>query len=336
MIRKGTVMFKRSDKETAAKVARLLKKVSVFLVLALVFNTVTVLAATEPTYKYTEETKDAKAFVIKLTTAVKLRATPETNAKQLTHPLTNEKMVIAKGDLVAVMSEEAITNSNGELEIWYEVRYIEDDIEFHGFVNSIYTEKTGDPAFPLPTPTPVVTNTPTPTPSTAPSNTPTPTNTATPTLPPPSIEKDIQDAPSWIAPVVMITAIVAFFALFGLYCLFTYLFGKRSEEGESDMSARQIREQRRAERAYAAEIAKAKEEAEKSRKNAIESAARETENIRQELDELLEGEDVMHKFFGEGMVIDNSDLDNIVVKFADETRRIDKDNAAAKKLMRKL
>ena len=80
----------------------------------------------------------------------------------------------------------------------------------------------------------------------------------------------------------------------------------------------------------------AQEAYENAKREQMENSIREQETIKVELEGLQEGDTVIHKFFGEGKVIDNSDVNNVEVRFGNEIRYINKESAAAKHLMRKL
>ncbi len=305
-------------------------------------------AATEPTYEYTDETKNADAYVVKITTNVYVRSTPGKNAVKITHPITKDTIILAKNDLVAVLSEDDFVYDDGTTEHWYEIRWINEKIEFHGYVNSKYTTKTGDPAIPLPTPTPAVTNTPTPTPTPTPgpTNTPTPNVTATPTPPAPKIGDNINDEPVKTGFTIVGIVIGLIAVSFGGFLLIRYISERRAmiqaqnrpkKDSPTEYAARRRREAQRAEEQQRLqETEDGSEEFNISRTLAMKDAARESELIKRELDDLKEKDTVIHKFFGEGIVIDNSDVNNVEIRFGNEIRYINKESAAAKHLMRKL
>ncbi len=140
---------------------------------------ITAWAATEPTYELTEETASAEAVigVIRASDGLKVRTGCGTDYDQII--VNGVGLVLDDGDRVAIMSVGE--SSSGRP--WYEVRWVEDGVKYHGYVSGAYVTKTEELAVPLPTPTPEPTPTPTPTPTPEPTPTPvaTPTPIATPT-----------------------------------------------------------------------------------------------------------------------------------------------------------
>ncbi|MCR5585540.1 MAG: SH3 domain-containing protein [Lachnospiraceae bacterium] len=326
---------------------RICKAVTVFLLVIFFLKDITVYAATEPTYKYTAETENADAYVVKITTSLNVRVGPGKNYNKITHPITNKTISLKSGDLVAVMGESEVVYDDGSTATWYEIRWIEDDIEFHGYINGKYTKKTGDPAIPLPTPTPIATNTPTPTPTPTkgPTNTPAPSKTPTPTLPAPMMGDSVNGNPPWIG--ILIVALVLVACVAGY---FVFVAKKKNamyhEESETINGLRRVTPEKFNDKVqqnvrpvkeedYVDEV-DAEENYEANRQAAMANAIKEKEMIKKELDGLEEKDTVIHKYFGEGIVIDNSDVNNVEIKFGSEIRYINKESAAAKHLMRKL
>ena len=138
----------------------------------------TAYAETEPTYEITEETANVDAPVGVVTAkALNVRTGFGANYDRL---VVNEKSVtVHEGDRLAVMS----AGTAGDGSTWYEVRWIENDVHYHGYVSGGFLKLTEELAVPLPTPTPEATPTPvpTPTPEATPTPEPTPTPEATPT-----------------------------------------------------------------------------------------------------------------------------------------------------------
>jgi len=130
-------------------------------------------AATEPTYEITNDTAEAEAYVgvIYDTDSLNVRTGCGTDYDQV--KVNGSNVVLNKGDKIAIISEGRSAGGN----VWYEVRWIEDGMEYHGYVSGRYVKKTEERAVPLPTPTPE----PTPTPIATPTPEPTPTPIATPT-----------------------------------------------------------------------------------------------------------------------------------------------------------
>ncbi len=334
------------------------KTICAVLVLALLCDNTVVFAETEPTYELTEETENAKAFVVRITTTLNVRTGPGTSFKKIKHPVTGKSVSLKKNDLVAVMRECTATYEDGSVDLWYEVRWVNEGIEFHGYINAHYTRNTGDPAIPLPTPTPLVPYTPTPTPEPeVPTATPTPTNTPTPTPAKPGMGTQANSTPPWTAPLIIGSIILGISAIFGIYAFIkerivvaedgnsVKFVGKHKQaEMERLLAANavpEISEAEKAERAEAEARAEAErqriaEKEERERQEAMERIARENERVREMLDELKVNDRVGHRFFGAGVVTDNSDPKNIEIRFGDEVRVIDKENAAAKHILRKL
>lgn len=133
-------------------------------------------AATEPTYELTDETKEVEAY-IGTVNIESLNVRTGFGASFDKVQVNGSVVVLLNGDKVAIMSSG--NASNGSL--WYEVRWIKNGVEYHGYVNAKYVDSSQERAIPLPTPTPEVTPTPTPTPTPEVTPTPVPQITLTPT-----------------------------------------------------------------------------------------------------------------------------------------------------------
>ncbi len=336
--KKGTCIFgKRTCKAFAA----------LMFALIIAENTA-VFAETDPTYKYTAETENADAFVVKIKTSLNVRAGAGTNYSKIKNPITDKNVSLSGGDLVAVMSEIDVVNKDESKTLWYEIRWIEDDIEFHGYINAQYTEKTGDPAIPLPTPTPVATNTPTPTPTPTPEivKEKAPTKTPTPTPPAPVIGDGMSKSSSWMGIVIIIAILLACVIGYGLFILkkkkTMYSAERDTIKGLRNVAPENYSNGQQRERVRTVKEEDYVDEAENNaiyeanRQATMAQALKEKELIKKELDGLEEKDTVIHKYFGEGIVIDNSDVNNVEIKFGNEIRYINKESAAAKHLMRKL
>lgn len=133
----------------------------------------TAYAVTEPTFEATEATTAAEAYVGEVnTSSLNVRTGIGTSYDIL--EVNGRQITLHRGDKVAVMSSGNTSSGN----LWYEVRWIEDGLEYHGYVRASYVTLSEEIAVPLPTPTPTATPTPEATPT--PSATPTPLATATP------------------------------------------------------------------------------------------------------------------------------------------------------------
>lgn len=144
---------------------------------------VTVYAETEPTYELTDLTAMAEAYVGTVNVdGLNVRTGFGANFDQV--KVNGKIVVLHEGDKVAVMSVGRSSSGNE----WYEVRWLDDGTEYHGYVRAKYVTMSDTKAEPLPTPTPIATPTPTPEPTPEPTLTPEPTPTPIIT-PAPDIEE---------------------------------------------------------------------------------------------------------------------------------------------------
>ncbi len=313
-----------------------------------------------PTFAYTEETANVEAKIVEVYNSVSVLDAPGYENQKLQY--NGSTVMLKKGDKVAGM--RAYTTDYNEL--WYEVRWVEDNIEFHGYVYSgfkndkwvkNYCKMTDDIAENIPTPTPLPTDTPTPTP--IPTDTPIPTPTAGPT--------PIQKLGKSPIPFIFIMGVMVVLAAVAYY----YLVVKRKQNNNTN-SADQIkrlknaidrdavieREKKLYENVSGGTKANRKESLgqgvytvktteekltnpddyeDDERLRQIAQSVKEKEIIRRELEALDARDMVYHKYFGEGQVVDNSDVNNVEVKFVNHgIMYIDKEEAARKSLMRKL
>ena len=140
---------------------------------------ISVYAVTEPTYEATEATSQADAYVGKVNVdELNVRTGFGANFDQV--KVNGKYVILHDGDKVAVMSVGKSSSGNE----WYEVRWVEDEVEYHGYVRGKYVTMSDTKAEPIPTPTPEPTATPiptpTPTPTEVPEATPTPIITEAP------------------------------------------------------------------------------------------------------------------------------------------------------------
>ncbi len=305
-----------------------------------------------PTFELTAETEGIEAFEVEVVTEnLNVRVGRGTSFERLKY--NDEYVVLHKGDKVAGFSTGKASNG-GE---WYEIRWTDDGVEFHGYVYAGYTKLTGEKAvnIPTPTPSPIPTCTPTPTPS--PTNTPIPTPSPTPM--PEKPEK------SGVSPAV---AVLIIFLILVIIALLYYVFFRKNSTKSSAEADEKIKKLKNAtERAEIVEREKklygnsgrkrvdepeVKDEQEvfdddyemnatpmpEEEKSALAAAVREKEELRKMLDGLKYNDVVIHKYFGEGVVLDNADVNNVEVRFNNngEVRYINKESAAAKRLMMKL
>ncbi len=144
-------------------------------------------AETEPTYESTDLTSQIEAYVGEVydTESLNVRTGRGTDFDQV--KVNGKNVVLEKGDKVAIMQDGL--SAGGK--VWYEIRWMEDGVEYHGYVSGRYIKKSETRAMPLPTPTPEATPTPEPTPT--PEATPTPIATPTPVASPTPIPEPEED-----------------------------------------------------------------------------------------------------------------------------------------------
>ncbi len=316
-----------------------------------------VFAIKEPTYEYTDETAEATAFVVEVFTKLYLMDAPGYENTKITY--NGSIVVVEAGDRVAGMN--SVTTSHNEL--WYEVRWVEDGQEFHGYIYSgfkngkwakKYAVITEEAAINIPTPTPTPTDTPTPT----------PTSTPTPTPSPVPVQTK-GDFPT--IPFVLIIGVMVVLAAAAYYY---FIVKKRQSNNQSGEQIKKLknaidrdsvieRERQLYENVAGGTRAGNREnlgqgvytvrspeeealtnpddyEGDERLKQIAENV-KEKEIIRRELEALDARDMVYHKYFGEGQVMDNSDVNNVEVKFVNHgVMYIDKEEAARKSLMRKL
>ncbi len=335
------------DKGAGRKPCFPIRVLCVLLICGSFFGNHKAFASTEATYKYTEETKEAEAFVAQMIGDENVHVGAGSTYKILVNPLTDKKVTLKSGDLIAVMSEVKVTENKVKT-VWYEIRWVQDGVEFYGFIPSTNAVMTGDKAFPLPTATPNVSITPSPTPSTTPgtTNTPTPTKYTTPTLPPPGLgdymAKDSNEAGLKTVGGVLLILLVGYAA----YLVVEAIRGSKAASDRSSRYGRSVRaeEERRRrealrrarEKAWEREAENESKQPEEPRRSIAENTAIETEIAGRKIEELAKNDRIVHGFFGEGTVVDNSDPTSIAIRFGKEVRHINKENAAAKQLIRKL
>ncbi len=315
-----------------------------------------------PTYAYTEETANVTAKIVKINVARQVLVAPGYENEKLVYE--GKEVTLAAGDKVAGM-KIVDTQFN---ERWYEVRWVEDNVEYHGYIytgfhhgawGDRYCEMTEEIAANIPTPTPTPTETPIPT--VAPTDTPMPTPTDAP--------KPSQRLGQF--PIIPFVAIIGFVVVLAAVAYY-YLIVKKKQNSNTN-SADQIkrlksaidrdsvieREKKLYENVSGGTKASAKEGLgqgvytvknreenpvtnpddyeDDERLKQIAQSVKEKEIIRRELESLDARDVVYHKYFGEGQVVDNSDVNNVEVKFANHgIMYIDKEEAARKSLMRKL
>jgi len=143
------------------------------------FPQITAYAETEPTFEGTDVTPETEAYVgvVVDTDDLNVRTGCGTDYDRIM--VNGEYVILYKGDKVAVVG----TGLSKGGRTWYEVRWMEDGVKYHGYVSGTFLKVTEERANPLPTPTPEPTATPIPTPTPEPTIAPTqaPTQTPAPT-----------------------------------------------------------------------------------------------------------------------------------------------------------
>ena len=164
---------------------------------------VLVYAATEPTYEYTNETSAVEAYVGTVVGTDSLNVRTGFGANYDKVQVNGSNVILMRGDRIAIMSSG---NSSGG-SLWYEVRWVKNDIEYHGYVSAKYIERSEERAMPIATPTPE----PTPTPETTPTPEPTPTPEITITPEPTQVPKEGNGSKLWegILLIVLLLLLIA-------------------------------------------------------------------------------------------------------------------------------
>lgn len=334
-----------------------------------------VYGATEPTYEWTEETKDAEAY-IGTVNIESLNVRTGFGASFDRVQVNGSAVVLLNGDKVAIMSSG--NASNGSL--WYEVRWMKNEVEYHGYVNAKYVDISEERALPLATPTPEATETPTPTPT--PEVTPTPVLEATITPAPTENPNGEGGFKLWEGILLIILILLLLGVLYVLFMMRKrQTSANQTTEKIDSLKNLQLKKQSERQNAEAVNVMRRKmtvedeeeevedeyeqeavmlarkEQArivnekivEKSRffdptqdqqeareLKQLSESLKEKEVLKEEIDRLRPGDIVYHEFFGKGVVFDNSDVKRIEIRFGTDVRFIDKAGCVAKRLMRKI
>ena len=170
---------------------------------------VLVYAATEPTYEYTNETSEIEAYVGTVVGTDSLNVRTGFGANYDKVQVNGSNVILMRGDRVAIMSSG---NSSGG-SLWYEVRWVKNDIEYHGYVSGKYVERSEERAMPIATPTPEPTPTlePTPTPE------PTPTLEPTPTPEPTQVPEEVSNSKWWEGVLLVILLLLLMVILYFIF-----------------------------------------------------------------------------------------------------------------------
>ena len=217
-----------------------------------------VYAATEPTYEYTELTAQIEAYVGQVNTdGLNVRTGCGASYEQVKY--NGKNVVLNKGDKVAIMSVAKSSEGND----WYEIRWINNGVEYNGYVRGKYVTKSEERAVPLPTPTPEAT----PTPEVTPTPTPEPTlapeiSTPMPTEVPKTPSKENSGGFSigkGLGIIVLLLIIAA--------AVYAYLFLKKREKAGAETSEKidslkniQLKKSQESENNYAINVMKRRQE----------------------------------------------------------------------------
>lgn len=324
-----------------------------FLMMTAVVPRHEVLAAKEPTYAITEETKNMEATIGRVTVS-ELNVRTGIGATNDLVKVDGKTLVLHTDDRVAIMSR-GYTSSNV---MWYEVRWVENGVEYHGYVNASYVKDTKETAVPLPTPTPEATPTPTPAPTPTATPTPLPTPTATPA---PVEEPDSSGLGKGLVTALEAVGILVLLLVLAMIVYFLISRKKRAvliaetsekidslrnvqiSKGPEDISGNPIPIMHRKEtEEYGREPESYYPGAvgDSEQKTQLAEAMKEKEALKAEIEGLRIGDRVYHEYFGAGTVLDNSDVRLVQVEFGSgplrDVRFINKSSCVAKKLMKKI
>ena len=326
----------------------------------------TVFAATEASFDYVEG-EELTAYKGLITTdGLNVRADAGTSNPIVQYEGAN--LLLYLNDEVAIIAEK-LANSD----VWYEIRFTKDGTECTGFIHSAYVNKTTETVTPNPTPTPIPTATPTPEPTMT--ATPEPTSAPTASVQvkkeePSGLNKLLLIL--FILLLIGIVLLVVFWQLRKRSMLAkaseetndkidnlrsvplrkenavpsmqrkdSMKYARHTETKEPSKEANDEIEElvgkERAKQVNAAimeEYRKEDADSERILEEAAESK-RAKEILKEEIDRMMPGDIVYHKYFGKGVVYDNSDIKVIEVRFGPDVRFLNKTSCANKKLLKK-
>lgn len=325
-----------------------------------------VFAATEATFDYVEGEEFTAYKGLITTDGLNVRADAGTSNPIVQYEGAN--LLLYLNDEVAIVAEKAVKS-----EVWYEIRFTKDGTECTGFVHSAYVNKTTETVTPNPTPTPIPTSTPTPEPTMT--ATPEPTSTPATSVKvekeePSGLNKLLLVL--FILLLIGIVLLVVFWQLRKRSLLAkssaetndkidnlrsvplrkenpvpsmqrkdSMKYARHTETKEPSKEAHdEIEELVGKERAKQVN-AVIMEEYHKEDMNSdrvLEEAAeskRAKDILKEEIDRMMPGDVVYHKYFGKGVVYDNSDIKVIEVRFGPDVRFLNKTSCANKKLLKK-
>ena len=280
-----------------------------------------------------------------------------------------KNLTLDNKDEVAIIAEKT---AGGD--VWYQIKFVKDGVECKGFVHSAYVTKTTDIITPDPTPTPIPTNTPTPTPEPEePTTTVAPTKAPDKDVKEENSGSKILLVLFSLL-MIGIVVLILFWQLKKrsevaqsssrtsnkINQLKETLTQKemakenpiptmrRKNDGVYGKDVRKkdtnILEEDEAEQLAGKERARIVNEElmeEQRRRGMTEKAVADASDdmmqvlSKEEIDKMKPGDMICHKYFGKGVVYDNSDIKVIEISFGPDRRFLNKDSCASKKLLKK-
>ena len=327
-----------------------------------------IFAATEAAFDYVEG-EDFTAYKGIITTeGLNVRSGAGTSNPIVQYDGKN--LLLYLNDEVAIVAEVAEKS-----EVWYEIRFTKDGTECTGFVHSAYVNKTTEIVTPNATPTPVPTSTPTPTPEPTVTTTPAPTSAPANSVQVEKEEGSGLNTVLLILFILLLVGMVLLVVFWqirkrsmlakssaetsdkidnlrsaplrkestvpSMRRKDSTKYGNHIEKKEpSQVTGDEIEEligRERAKQVNATIIEEARKEDNDSERVLEEAAEskRAKEILKEEIDRMMPGDVVYHKYFGKGVVYDNSDIKVIEVRFGPDIRFLNKISCANKKLLKK-
>lgn len=325
-----------------------------------------VFAATEATFDYVEG-ENVTAYKGLITTdGLNVRADAGTSNPIVQYDGAN--LLLYLNDEVAIIAEKKVNS-----DVWYEIRFTKDGTECTGFVHSAYVNKTTETVTPNPTPTPIPTSTPTPEPTMT--ATPEPTSAPATSVQVEKKEPSGLNTVLIVLFSLLLIGIVLLVIVWQLRKRSLLAkaseetndkidnlrsaplrkentvpsmqrkdfmkYGRHTETKEPSKEANDEIEElvgrERAKQVNAAIMEEQRNE-DMNAERVLEEAAenkRAKEILKEEIDRMMPGDVVYHKYFGKGVVYDNSDIKVIEVRFGPDIRFLNKVSCANKKLLKK-
>lgn len=293
-----------------------------------------------------------------VTNTVNVRTGPGQEYDRVTEG--EEQLQLSAQDEVVIIGEDVASTGI----TWYQIRFMHGGKEVEGYATSSYIAKTDEIITPSPTPEPTPTNTPVPTPTDIPAPTEPllPADTGNTNSP----GRDRQIMLIIIVVLALSLLLVILFIVFRLKKTAKKtqeandstrkvdnlkklkLEEKLAKGGHRQVQIKAAHEEPRvpdADRveAFAPDVTVdmrdfsdafvgAAERTEELKENMSKDAG-EKKALREAIENLKEHDVVIHKFFGEGEVYDNSDVKLLEVRFGNDVRFLNKDSLVSKKLL---